>query len=69
MMRYENQCCDCSVPGYPCRGVDCDLRHVPVYYCDKCKEEIPEDVYEVDGKEICEYCLKRLFLKKDVITL
>jgi len=51
------------VPGYPCRGSSCPNRDVPVYYCDKCGEEL-EEVYEVDGEELCEECLKEKFLKK-----
>jgi len=63
MVRYEDQCCGCAVPGYPCRGSSCPNRDVPVYYCDKCGEEL-EEVYEVDGEELCEECLKEKFLKK-----
>lgn len=62
MIRIENHCCDCAVPGYPCRGSSCPNRHVGVHYCDKCGEEIDE-IYEVDGKELCEECLKEKFRK------
>lgn len=64
MLKYENQCCSCAVPAYPCRVASCPNRNVPVYYCDKCKEEISDDVYEVDGAELCEDCLKRMFKKE-----
>lgn len=68
MVKYENHCCDCAAPGYPCRGSSCPNRRVPVHYCDnhKCGAELPDDeIYEVDGKEYCEECLKEMFLKKE----
>lgn len=63
MKRYENQCCDCAVPSYPCLGSSCPLTKVPVYYCDHCDEELDE-IYEVDGEELCEDCLKNMFRKE-----
>ena len=67
MVRYENQCCDCAVPGYPCRGSYCPNRHVPVHYCDKCRYEIEGDdgIYDVDGEELCEECLKDMFRRTE----
>jgi hypothetical protein len=60
MVRIENHCCDCAVPGYPCLGEACSRRHVRVFYCDKCKGEIGREdkVYksEIDGKDLCEEC-------------
>jgi hypothetical protein len=35
-----------------------------VYYCDQCKEEI-EEIYDVDGKELCEECLKEMFRRDE----
>lgn len=64
MIQYENHCVGCAVPAYPCRGSSCPLRNVPVHYCDKCGEEL-EDVFEVDGEELCEECLKNMFRKED----
>lgn len=64
MVREENHCCDCAVPGYPCRGSLCPNRHVEVHYCDKCGCQL-EDIYEVDGEELCEDCLKEKFLKTE----
>ena len=62
MVRYENHCCDCAAPGYPCLGDACVLRNVEVHYCDECKEEIIDDeIYDVDGDELCEECLKERF--------
>lgn len=65
MVKIENHCCDCAVPGYPCLGASCPNRRVEVHYCDECGEEIYGDVYEVDEEELCEYCLKEKFRKED----
>ena len=65
MTRYEDRCCDCAVPGYPCLGSSCPNRNVPVYYCDKCGEEIDGDIYDVDGEELCEECLKDMFRRTE----
>lgn len=65
MIKYEDQCCDCATPGYPCLGAACSLRRVAVYYCDHCDEEIEEDIFIVDGEELCEECLKEMFRKKE----
>ena len=64
MLVYEDRCCGCAVPGYPCLGSSCPNRNVPVYYCDKCKDEIDGNIYDVDGEELCEDCLKEMFLKE-----
>ena len=61
MVRYINNCCDCATPGYPCIGSSCPNRSVPVYYCDRCGDEIDGDVYDVEGEELCEECLKEMF--------
>ena len=63
MKRIENHCCDCAVPGYPCRGDACPLHRVEVYYCDKCGCEL-EEIYDVDGDDLCEECLKEKFVRK-----
>lgn len=63
MKRIENHCCDCATPGYPCRGSACPRVRVEVYYCDKCGDELDE-VYEVDGDDLCEECLKERFRKE-----
>lgn len=66
MLKIENHCCDCAVPGYPCLGKNCPNTRVTVYYCDKCECEIDcDEVYEVDGQDLCEECLKEMF-KKDL---
>ena len=65
MVKYENQCCGCAVPGYPCLGKSCPNRNVKVVYCDRCGEEIdPDEVYSVEGEDICEECLKEQFKKE-----
>ena len=61
MLKYNNYCCDCAVPGYPCRGSSCPNLNVPVYYCDECGDEIDDDIFDVDGEELCEDCLKDMF--------
>jgi formylmethanofuran dehydrogenase subunit E len=43
-------------------GASCPYRNVEVHYCDKCGEEL-EDIYDVDGEELCEECLKEAFRK------
>ena len=68
MTRLENHCCDCATPGYPCRGSACPLTQVEVCYCDKCdpKCEYPlDEVYDVEGEELCEDCLKDMFRRND----
>ena len=62
MKRIEDHCCECAVPGYPCQGRSCPNKNVEVHYCDVCKEELDE-IYDVDGEELCEFCLKERFKK------
>ena len=62
MRKIENRCCDCATPGYPCLGSACPLVRVEVYYCDKCGDELDE-IYEADGDDLCEECLKERFRK------
>lgn len=64
MVRYENQCIGCTSMGLPCMGSTCPNLNVPVYYCDKCDEELDE-IYEVDGEELCEECLKDMFRRNE----
>lgn len=68
MKKIENHCCDCATPGYPCMGDACPNRNVTVYYCDKCDPKCNwplVEVFEVDGDDLCEECLKKMF-KKDM---
>jgi hypothetical protein len=64
MLKIENHCCDGAVPGYPCRGDSCPLTKVHVHYCDECGWELDDGMYDVDGKELCEDCLKEMFKVK-----
>lgn len=64
MIRTENECVGCP-PEMGCLGSCCPNRDVPHYYCDKCDTEIGADeIYEVDGFELCEDCLKDRFRKE-----
>ncbi len=64
MKRIENHCCDCATPGYPCRGSACPLTRVEVYYCDECGEELDE-IYDAEGMELCEECLKDMYRRNN----
>lgn len=64
MVKYENHCCDCATGNYPCLGMLCSLRNVEVHYCDRCGDEI-EEIFDVDGEELCEECLKEMFRRND----
>ena len=64
MIKVENHCIGCAVDSYPCMGDACPRREVEVHYCDQCDEQI-EEVFEVDGEELCEECLKNMFRKED----
>lgn len=60
MIKHENHCCDCAVPGYPCMGKSCPYINVQVYYCDQCDEDIHTVVYEFEDGHYCESCVKEL---------
>ena len=63
MIRYENECVGCP-PEMGCLGSSCPNRNVPHRYCDKCGEEIYEDeIYDVEGEELCLDCLCKMFKK------
>lgn len=51
MLKYEDECCGCAVPGYPCIGESCKNRNVPRYYCDACG--IAGDIYTVEDMDLC----------------
>lgn len=63
MVKYENRCIGCTEIGLMCLGESCRYRHVPVHFCDKCGIELEGDIYEADGEELCEDCLKSKYLK------
>ena len=64
MMRIEDHCVGCTDLGLHCIGPHCRNANVEVHYCDECGSEL-EDIYEVDGEELCEYCLKDKFRRED----
>ena len=65
MVKTENHCVGCPTE-MGCRGSACPHRNVEVTYCDCCGEEIDRDeIYEVDGEDLCESCLKDKFKKGD----
>ena len=59
MKKIENHCNGCTIPC-----IDCGLKRVEVYYCDKCKEELGEDVFDDGEQELCEECLKKKYKKE-----
>lgn len=59
MLVYEDHCVGCP-PGVHCLGPTCPNRNVPVPYCDRCGDALDE-IYEYEGEEICEECLKKIF--------
>ena len=67
MIRYENHCCDCAVPGYPCEGSSCPYIDVPVYYCDICGYSTPAE-YDIEGGHYCKECVNK-YLDEDFKNL
>ena len=63
MQRIENHCVGCA-KEMGCMGSACPNRNVKVTYCDCCGDEIDGIIYEVDGEDYCEYCLKDKFRKR-----
>lgn len=53
MIKYENHCCDCAVPAYPCLGDSCPRVNVPVYYCDICSNDTLAE-YSIEDEHYCE---------------
>lgn len=49
----------------PCIGSSCPYVNVPHLYCDECEDDV-EDLYEVDGNQLCESCLLKSFHKISV---
>ena len=61
-IKIESRCVDC---GLPCKGDSCPNYNVEVCYCDKCKQELSfDEVYECDGMDVCEDCLKDMCKKE-----
>lgn len=57
MIRYENECRQCSSEGYPCIGTDCSYLKTPHYYCDQCGYE--ETLYHYNDKQMCITCIEK----------
>ena len=64
MTKTENECVGCP-PEMGCQGSSCPYRNVTRIYCDGCGEEITNsEIFDVDGGEFCEYCLKDMFRRE-----
>lgn len=63
MIEYRDECIGCASPGYPCRGSNCPYQDMKVLICDRCDTEYCEELYEVDGEQICRECLLEAFPK------
>lgn len=63
MVKIENHCVGCTDLGMHCIGSGCRNRNVEIHYCDHCDEELG-DIYDVDGEELCEECLKAKFIRE-----
>lgn len=65
MIKYENWCVGC-----PQGCVHCGNKHVKVYICDRCKEQIEvafDGLYTLPGyDDLCRDCLLELCEKEDV---
>lgn len=66
MVTYENECCGCAVPAYPCMGSACPNRNVPHFYCDKCEDEVEELYQWNDTEQWCIDCIKKNLKKVEV---
>ena len=74
MIVYENECCGCATPAYPCIGESCSKRRVPHYYCDLCGEEIfigeiGEQSYEYDECHYHQDCLLSKLVNDKVVKM
>lgn len=65
MIKFENDCCDCAVPAYPCMGNSCPLRHSAHFYCDNCSDEVDE-LYYYGGEQWCVDCILKDCGKVDI---
>ena len=61
-IRYENECCGCAVPAYPCMGDACPNRNVRHLICDKCHEDV-DDLYNTENGQLCAECVLGMFEK------
>ena len=65
MVKIESYCSACSQSGYCQGGCSNQGKGVKVYYCDECGDELDEEIYQAEGKDLCGYCLKEKYRKKD----
>ena len=64
MIKSENHCVGCP-KEMGCMGSACPNRNVEVAYCDVCGCEVDiDELYEVNGTDFCEDCLKEEFKKR-----
>ena len=63
MVEFTNECVDCP-KEMGCLGSSCPYMHVPHLICDKCGEEV-EELYYLDGDQLCEYCVLKSLDKVD----
>lgn len=59
MVAYINNCVSCP-PEMGCLGSACPNRHVPVFICDKCKQEV-DTLRNYNGDQWCEECILNEF--------
>lgn len=64
MKKYEDQCCGCAAPAYPCLGSKCPRRNVLVQYCDICGAETDE-LYAIDDTDYCSECYDKLLYDEE----
>ena len=65
MKRISDECVGCP-PEMGCLGKACPNRCVERYYCDVCGSELEDEIYSVDGEDLCIECLKERFIKEDI---
>ena len=63
MEKIVNECVGCRDLGLHCMGSACPNRNVTRFFCDRCQDEITV-IYDYDGEELCEDCLKALFKRE-----
>ncbi len=62
-IRIENNCVGC-LPEMGCLGNSCPNINVKQYFCDQCEESFsPNELYQVEDKQLCEECLLDKFPK------
>ena len=58
MVRIENHCVDCQIH---CNSSQCNLKNVPVKYCDDCGAAAE---YAIEGYDYCVECAKKMLAKE-----